>query len=169
MSAMAMPLALATDTWNEVAFSAASQVYGVSSRVAAAVNSHLSMIDLTRRLWNVDKALKEMLETFYREAAKDASRKTIEPVSPEKVDMAVSLLLELCGKIDELYSSAKAKGLTNRTLVGTVFNSIRVRSDDLRDIAESVQLSREPSIEDIFTRAAGELKRGETFDLASIK
>jgi hypothetical protein len=152
-----------------MAYRAASQVFGVSSRVASAANGYRSMFDLTRRLWSVDSALKELLETFYREEAKAAAQGTSEPPSPEKLDMAINTLVSLCGKIDELYAMAKAKGLTNRTLVGTVLNSICVRNDDLRDIVESVQLSKEPEVDRVFERAAREFESDQTFDLASIK
>jgi hypothetical protein len=165
---MAMPIALGTDTWNEAAFNAASQVFSVSSRVSSAVGNQLNILDLTRRLWKMDRLLKELLETFYREAA-NASQKVSEPPSKEQLDMAINTLLTVCGKIDEMYASAKSKGLTNRTLVGTVLNSIQVRSDELREITETILLSRESGVDEIFARAAGELERGETFDLASIK
>jgi hypothetical protein len=163
-----MPAVLGTDSWNADAFGAASALFRVSGKVSASVSSQLTLLTLAGRLWGIDHQLKELLEKFYRETS-TPSNQSIRP-SEERVRGALATLRTLCGHIEELYNTGKARGLTNRTLIGTSLNSIRVRGDELLDIVESVELSMEPqAFEPIFEKALEEFKRGEAHDLASIK
>jgi hypothetical protein len=44
-----------------------------------------------------------------------------------------------------------------------------VRSDELLDIVESVELALDPSVHEVFDRALSEFESGETIGLAEIK
>jgi hypothetical protein len=163
-----MPIALGTDSWNADAFGAASAVFRVSSRVTSSTSNYIELMALAGRLWGIDRQLKNLLEKFYDGVTKPSAQVT--PPTEERLKSAVTTLRALCGKIDELYGVSKAHGLTNRTLVGTILNSIRVRGDELLDIVESVELSMNPEpLEPFFEKALAEFERGETVGLASIK
>jgi hypothetical protein len=163
-----MPMALGTDSWNADAFGATSAVFRVSSKVSSAASSYADLLSLAGKFWRIDRQLKNLLERFYG-GVENPPPQVVAP-SEESLRSSLAALRTLCGKIDELYNIGKAHGLTNRTLVGTVLNSIRVRSDELLDIAESVELSMCPEVTaPLFDKALAELERGETFDLASIR
>ena len=165
-----MPTVLGTDTWNADVLGAAASAFRVSARVVSQrVGNHMNLLRMAGGLWSLDTQLKNILEGFYTEVSK-VSQTPVVPPTEERLRSAILSLRTLCGKIDELYNMAKAAGLTNRTLIGTALNSIRVRGDELLDIAESAELSLEAEVtEPIFAKALGELERGETFDLASIR
>ena len=159
---------LGTDTWNAEAFGATSAAYRISARVSDSLNNYFRFVPLVRDLWSLDSKLKEILERFYEGV--ESPQESTTPPAAETIQSAVFGLRTLCGKIDEFYSKSKARGLTNRTLVGTALNSIRVRGEELLDIADTVDMSLHPeNFEPIFDKALNEYRRGETFDLASIK
>lgn len=163
-----MPITLGTDSWNADAFGATSAVFRVSSKLSAAASGYADFVTLAGTLWGIDRKLKNLLEQFYTGVSNPPAHVTAP--SEERLRNSLATLRTLCNKIDELYGVGKAQGLTNRTLVGTVLNSIRVRGDELLDIVESVELSMCPDdVEPLFQKAAAELERGETFDLASIR
>ena len=128
----------------------------------------MALIGLAGKLWKLDTQFKDLIETFY-EGVKQPNVNN-DPVSPEKLHAALDLLRGLCSQADEIYRAGKANGLTNRTLVGTSLNSVRVRSDELLDIVESVQITLPSSeIDQILSSSIDEYKRGESFQLADIK
>ena len=161
-------IALSTDTWNAEAYGTTSAVFRASASVAQSISGHLRWVSLAKDFWSIDRQLKALLESFYREAAK--------PVDPaacpteESLRSSLAMLRTLCEKIEDLYAAGKSNGLTNRSIIGTSLNSIRVRGDELMDIVEGVQLSLSPQdFEPSFTKALDEYRKNETFDLASIK
>jgi hypothetical protein len=44
-----------------------------------------------------------------------------------------------------------------------------LRADDILDLAESLELAINPDVDSIYEKSLEELKRGQTFDLESIK
>jgi hypothetical protein len=162
MSAAA--IALGTDGWNAEAYGAASSAFGVS----LSLKGYFGQIALAGKLWSLDKKLKDLLERFYKAAGSSADSSPAP--TRERIESAIETLRSICGKIDEVYSIAKARGLTNWTLIGTALNSIRVRGSELLEIADAAELSLHPeTFEPAFDKALEEYRRGATFDLASIK
>ena len=78
-------------------------------------------------------------------------------------------LREMCTAIEDLHGRAKSIGLTNRSIVGASLNSVRLRSDEILDIVESIETSMNPAAEAIIDRSVEEYRRGESYDLASVR
>ena len=164
---MPAQIVLGTDAWNADVFQASSKAFRVAPALSAAIDNHLAFVRVAAALWRLDSQLKAILEKFYRQAVPSIRRENL-PL--EKIRESIAAIKTLCSKLDEVYNAGKAAGLTNRALVGTALNSIRVRSDELSDIAESAELSLDPEpLDAIFDKSIEEHHAGRSFDLASIK
>jgi hypothetical protein len=152
--------------WNADIVRAASlskQVYEGASTVVKSLAGNLS---LTKNLWTLDSKLAWLLESFYRAAEHP---QVVPPVSEDVVRNALSSLREVCEKCDAVYNKAKARGLTNRRFMGPALNSIRVRSDELLDIVETVEISLSGSgVDAIFDKALAELHSGATVKVSDL-
>jgi hypothetical protein len=154
-----------SDQWRAEAHRAASLAF----RVSAALDNHAQMISLAANVWQLDRALSKFLEGIYLDIERRVKNNIPpEPVKKEVLAESLRTLRTTANTIEGLYSRAKASGLTNRTLVGTALNSVRVRGDEILDLVESIELAMNPDIDKIFEKSLDEFKRGETFELADI-
>jgi len=164
---MEVPMVLGTASWNADALEATSIAYRASSRIAGAVDNRLALLALAGKLWKLDSHLKNLLESFYREVERNEKRQN---ATEDQVRAGIGTLRNLATQLEALYIQGRSARLTNRTLVGTVLNSVRVRADELFDIAESVELAMNPSsgIDEVFQRSLDEYQRGESLELSNI-
>jgi hypothetical protein len=152
--------------WNADVNNAASlskQVYDGTSKV---VKSFIGDLALTKDLWTLDSKLASLLEGFYKAAEQPV---VVQPAMEGIIRETLTSLREICDKCESLYSKAKSQGLTNRRLMGPALNSIRVRSDELLDIVETVEISLDGSgVDAIFDKALAELHSGATVKVSDI-
>jgi hypothetical protein len=158
--------ALWNPLWNadvRAAESLSKQVYDGASK---AVKGFVGGLALTKDLWRLDSKLASLLEGFYKAAEQPVA---VQPVMEDAVRNTLTSLRVICDKCDALYDSAKSRGLTNRRWMGPAFNSIRVRSDELLDIVETVEISLDGSgVDAIFDKALAELHSGATVKVSDV-
>jgi hypothetical protein len=159
--------ALWNPIWNADVNTAASlskQVYDGATRV---VKSFVGDLALTKDLWTLDSKLASLLEGFYRAAEQPMVAQP--PPMEGVIRDTLRSLREICDKCDALFNTARSRGLTNRRLMGPALNSIRVRSEELLDIAETVEISMDgPAVDAIFDNALAELHSGATVKVSDI-
>jgi hypothetical protein len=157
--------ALVNPLWNADVNRAASLSVRAYEGASKVIRGTLSQITLTRDLWKLDSLLASLLETFYNAAEK--------PMSPPEVQHEIrktlAALRSICDQCDGLYNTAKSRGLTNRRLMGPALNSIHVRSEELFDIIEAVEISLDSSgVDAIFDEALAELQSGATVKISDL-
>jgi hypothetical protein len=145
----------------------ASDTKTLASKVSASVRNHANIIQITTYLWRLDNRLRQFLEAFYKAVEANVPPATL----PTKEDVlsALKSLRSICESIDQMYNSGKAAGLTNRRFVGAALNSVRVRSEELSDIGDSIELSLSPETDAIFDKALAALHSGDVIDFAQLK
>lgn len=154
------------DLWRADVHKSAS----LALRLSAAVQNHAWVMALAADVWCLDFALRKVIEQVYVDYEhRIESGIPAEPVSDEAIAEALASTRALCNTIDRVYEKARAGGLTNRRMVGAAFNSIRLRSDELRELVEAAELSMNPEVDKMFDRTREEFERGEVFDLTAIK
>jgi len=140
----------------------------LASKVSASIRNQANILQLARNLWGLDARLREFLEKFYKQV-ETGTPATGTPPTEEDVRSALKSLRSISESIEEMYNTGKAVGLTNRRFVGAALNSVRMRSDELRDIGESVELSLVPETDAIFDKALAALRAGDVVDFAQLK
>jgi hypothetical protein len=153
---------IGSDLWTAHAYGALSVAY----RVSAALQRQANVINLAGKIWRLDRILASLLNDIYTGA--ENPKPNPGPVSTERIHAAIETLHSLHRAVERLYTSLLDSGLANRTLIGTPTNSLRSRADDLLDIAEAIELSMNPAINDVFEESLEELHRGEAFDLSAL-
>ncbi len=153
-----------TDLWQ-------AEVYGAlsaASRLSASVKQGLSTVQLGAKLWSFDRLLKKSFETIYYQIEHPDA-------SPAPFDRAVALvsvveLRKLYGTVQTIYSRAKDRGLTNRSLTNSSLTSIVHRSEQFLELADWIEdVLTDNTIDEKFDRSLDEFKRGEVFDLPRLK
>ena len=152
-----------TDVWNATAY----RVLSVAYKVSASVRNHVAAAKMAHLLWSFDRLLTGFLEEIYTKA--ESGYKPPEPVTPEQIAAAIQTLRQIHRAVERIYVALKAVGMANRSLIGGPLGSLRLRADDILDLAESLELAVNPDVDSIFEKSLEELKRGQTFDLESIK
>jgi hypothetical protein len=163
---------LGNPRWNADAYLAESFASKVSDAVSGAIEKQINGLILAKDLWQLDGHLRKFLEAVYTDAEQRAtSGEKPTPASEDNLRSALKALRRACESIGETYKRAKAAGLTNRRLAGTALNSVRVRSGEILDIVESVELSLNHSeaVDAIFDKALQDLEQGNTVDFAQLK
>lgn len=107
-------------------------------------------------------------EKFYKQV-ETGTPVTVTPPTEEDVQSALKSLRSISESIEDMYNTGKAVGLTNRRFVGAALNSVRMRSDELEDIGESIELSLVPETDAIFDKALAALRAGDVVDFAQLK
>jgi hypothetical protein len=107
-------------------------------------------------------------EKFYKQV-ETGTPVTVTPPTEEVVQSALKSLRSISESIEDMYNTGKAVGLTNRRFVGAALNSVRMRSDELEDIGESIELSLVPETDAIFDKALAALRAGDVVDFAQLK
>lgn len=138
------------------------------SKLSASIRNHANILQLTGYVWSLDGRLRDFLEGFYK-AMESETPASANPPTEEDINSALTSLRSISESIEKLYNSAKALGMTNRRFVGAALNSVRVRSDELRDISESVELSLAPETDATFEKALAALRAGDVVDFAQLK
>jgi hypothetical protein len=155
---------LATPSWRLDAMRAET----LTSKVSASVRNQANILRVAGNLWTLDGRLRDFLEKFYKQVEKGAPA-LVTPPTEEDLQSALKSLRNITDSIEEMYNRGKAGGLTNRRFVGAALNSVRMRSEELRDIAESVDLSMAPETDAIFDKALAALRVGDVVDFAQLK
>ncbi len=151
--------------WKQEANGTASMV----SRVARAVSGRAWYLFIAADVWLLDRSLKSFLNDIYECIEKPKPRaKDAEPVTDEAILELTESFRSLYRDIDRLHSLAKRAGLTNTTLTGAAFNSVRLRAEDVLDLAETIEMLVKGSTKAIFERALEERRRGEVYSLDQI-
>ena len=123
-------------------------------------------MNIAGKIWRLDRMLANIVEEIY--TGVEHPQPNPEPVSPEQITSAIATLRSLHDAIEKLYGSLRKGGFSNRSLIGSPINSLRAHSDDLLDIAETIELSMNPDIKQVFDKSLDELHRGEVFDLDAL-
>jgi hypothetical protein len=150
------------DAWNADAFSAAS----FALKVSAAFKNRANALTLAARLWKLDGVLADLLNKIYSaiKVAKPATRPT-----EQSIRSALSALRTICEANETIYLAAKSTGLTNGRFTGTALNSIRVRTDEILDLVEAIEIAMDdPNVDGIFEKSLAELERGETISMSAL-
>lgn len=148
------------DSWNESAYATLAAAW----RVSASLKRHAAILSLARDLWKLDRMLKDFLERIYK--AVENPPKVPEPVTPDQVMAMADALQKIHATIDSNYTRARNGGLTNHSILGIVFNSVKVRSEEILDIGDWLASYSDPDADRLLDRAIDELHRGEVHDLA---
>lgn len=153
-----------TDDWNASAYAALS----VASKVSAAVRQQGTIFSLTRDVWKLDSLLRDFLNNIYK-AVESPPAPPAEPITEEATLDAANTLLRLHGVIDAIYSRTKRAGLTNRRFIGMALNSVKTRAEEIRDIAEAIELSLDPNVDALLNQSIEDLHNGNVHDLPTFK
>jgi len=164
VSASAIALAgVGKDQWN-------ASVYGslsVASRIASAVRDRSRAFQVALLLRKQNKQLAEFLEGVHlRIEGKIPVEPSAEPLSHEKAENALRSLRELSAQLFGIYQEAKAKRLTNHSLLAGGLSRIRIYSEDIAELADWLEGALDPkAVEDVFERARKETEEGNIFDI----
>jgi len=145
----------------------ASRTKALATKVSASIRNQANILQLASNLWRLDGRLREFLETFYK--AVESSVASGPPPTKEDIESTLKSLHSISDSIEEMYNVGKAGGLTNRRFVGAALNSVWMRSEELRDIGKSVELSMTPETDAIFDKALAALRGGDVVDFAQLK
>lgn len=157
---------LSSDQWNAYAYSAVSVTY----RVSAAVQKRAAAAVIATSLWRLDRLVSKLLATLYSSVENAPSNPNPDPITPEQVSSAVQTLRKLHATVESLYSRIQSSGLIHSPLVGASASSLRAHADEILEIAEWLELTQDSSGADgIFEESLAEFRRGEVFDLDSIR
>jgi hypothetical protein len=154
---------LATPSWRHNA----SRAETLALKVSVSIRNQANILKVTRNLWALDGRLRGFLEAFYK--AVEAGTPPTTPPKKEDIESALKTLRSISDSIEGMYNVGKAGGLTNRRLIGAALNSVRMRSEELREIGESVELALAPETDAIFDKALAALHAGDVVDFAQIK
>ena len=152
-----------SDLWNASAHTAISVTY----RISAALKAHANVLNLTGKLWRMDRLLAQLLEAVYTGAENPPPNPEL--VTPERLSAAIAMLRNLHSAIERVSTGIERCGLTNNGLIGAPASSIRAHADDIFDLAESLELAMNPDIDAIFSKSLEEYRRGEVFELQDIR
>jgi len=145
----------------------AARAETLALKVSASVRNQANILQVARNLWALDGRLREFLEAFYKSVEAGTSPTT--PPTMEDIDSSLKSLRRISDSIDGMYNTGKASGLTNRRFIGAALNSVRMRSEELREIGESVELALAPETDAIFDKALAALHAGDVVDFAQLK
>lgn len=144
-----------------------SRTKALASKVSASIRNQANVIQVAGNVWRLEGRLREFLENFYK--AVEAAVPSTTPPTQEDIEAALKSLRSISESIEEMYNTGKAGGLTNRRFIGAALNSVRMRSDELREIGESVELSLTTETDAIFDKALAALRSGDVIDFAQLK
>lgn len=148
------------DSWNESAYA----TLAIAWRVSASLKRHAAIFSLAKDLWKLDRMLKDFLGRIYK--AVENPPKAPEPVTHDQIMAMADALQKIHATIDSNYTRARSAGLTNYPVVGTVFNSVKLRSEEILDIGDWLAAYLDPDTDQLLDRAIDELHRGEVHDLS---
>jgi hypothetical protein len=147
------------DNWNAAAY----ETLAVAFRLSASLKKHAAILSLTRDVWQLDRLLKGFLEQIYKGAENPPAMP--EPVTKEQIAACAETLRTIHTTVDSTYTRARNGGLTNSMLAGPVFNSVKLRSEEILDIADWLISYSDPDVDQLLNRAIDGLHRGEMHDL----
>ena len=136
----------------------------IASQLSGAIQKHTAHLKLLACVWKLDRALRRFLEDIYK-ATENPVVAPVEPVTEDQIREAADICLKIHRDIDNVFTRAKRMGLTNSTVIGAGFNSVKVRSEDILDIGDALALSINPRVDAVFERSLEDLRRGEVYDL----
>jgi len=156
-----------TDKWNASAYAALS----VASSVSASVKAQATIFSLSRDVWKLNGMLRNFLEEIYRRAAENVPAPT-EPVTKEQKEQmmeAARTLQHIHRTIEQLYTRAKAAGLTNRRFIGAALNSVKVRAEELLEFGDALEMSLNEDVDAFLEHSLEDLRSGNVYDLPAFK
>ena len=159
----AIPIDLiGTDAWNATAYRLVSLGY----KISASIRPQVAKAQLASALWKFDRYLSGFLRQFYEHVE---SNKKSEPANREQVLAGIETLKLIHAAAEKIDSGLRAAGFSNHSLIAGPLTSLRAHSDEVLDLAESVELMLNPDpLNKIFDASIEELRRGETAGLESI-
>jgi hypothetical protein len=152
-----------TDAWNAYAYDALS----LASKLSAALKGQSDILSLTHKVWKLDALLRDFLAEIYR--AVENPPKVQEPITEETILDAAHTLRRLHQLVDGAYSLARNAGLTNHKFIGAPLNSIKVRSEEILEIGEALELALDPKVDAMLNRSIEDLHNGIVYDLPTLK
>src|ERR1700722_14295521 len=129
------------DTWNASAHAALA----VAWKVSVTVRTHGTLLALASKTWKLDNLLKKLLEEIRTAVANP--QMPSQAITKDQVLEAARTCQQLYRTIDHMYARAKTAGLTNRILVGAALNSVKLRSEEILDIGDALELSVDQSVD----------------------
>src|SRR5713101_4588151 len=152
-----------TDAWNASAYAALSMAW----RVSASLRTQSAILTLTRDVWKMDSMFRHFLEKIYKAAENQVPPS--EPVTEQQILEAAKICRQIHGTVEQFYSRAKGAGLTNRRFIGAALNSIKVRSEEILDIGDALELSINSEVDKFLDRSLEDLRSNNTYDLPVFK
>jgi hypothetical protein len=149
-----------TDAWNAAFYAAMAAV----AKAAEKVQEKSKSLSLPARLWKLDRDLRSFVGGLYKPVSEISPGTS----SPEAQREAADKLYQLHRSIEDMYSKMQRAGRTNQTLTGGSLRSIRKQGLDLEEIAESIHLSLDPKIHQLFDEARRERETDDTVTMESL-
>jgi hypothetical protein len=157
---------LGTDRWN-------TDVYGsltAASQVSSALKNGALSVRLAYLLHVLNRRLKHFFEELYNTVDHPNPVELEQTPPAADIEQAISAIRQLSTSLHSTYDRAKRLRLTNNSLLGGALGRLHVYSEDLSEVAEWLEMLREPSsYEDAFKRAAGEKEQGQVFNLSQVQ
>jgi hypothetical protein len=151
------------DRWN-------ADIYGVmslASRLSSLVKDRAATVKVAYHIRRLDSSLAKLFTEI---------RKAIEEGTPKGHGVTLEHIVEISeslGKLheilDKFHEACRRSRLTNNSLVAGSIKSINNYKDEVLELSELLDLSRQPEVvKSIYNRAKAEKERGELFDLSEV-
>ena len=150
--------------WKEGAEGSESLV----DQISKSVSGHAWYLLIAKDIWHLDSLLKSFIGSINQRIENSKQAPTTQAVTKEQALEVATRFKSLYADIEKTYSNAKRHDLTNRTLTGVAFNSVKQRSEELLDIAENIELAVSGAANTIFAETMDEYRRGEHYGLDQI-
>ena len=123
-----------------------------------------STLPLPVKLWSAERDLKSFIQQMLEFTDKVRSNIAIYRLIPGISDL-IAKMLGLSTSINKIYSTAKRRGFTNRTLTAASLNLIRNHGVKLFEVAETLELVLDPLTDEGFRLAREEYAGGSRLGL----
>jgi hypothetical protein len=156
-----MEAAITFEQWN-LDFQEASAAL---AHAQASIKWGAGFVGIAVRLWDSAFALKRIVRM---QESLERNVNGWPGLEPALAKLATNTF-ELASSADGLFEVGAHGRLTNRSLTGAPLQSIRKYSEEIRDFAERLQISPDPTLRDDIAEALEEYRSGETVSLEDLR
>jgi hypothetical protein len=125
-------------------------------RVQESVKQQVGYLGLLNGLWKSSRDLKALNALL-----KILSETPDGILTDEAIKSHIAELRNLLKNIENLIDAAKSRGLTNRTLTGAGFESIRKSGEYIADYLEALEMSTDPEVLKAIDEGRHQIERGD--------
>jgi ribosomal protein L17 len=125
-------------------------------RVQAAVKQQCGLFGLLNGLWKSSRDLKALNVSL-----KAISELPDGVLSEEFIQSHLPQVRKLLRSIETLIDTAKSRGLTNRSLTSSAFESIRSRGEYIANYLDALEMSIDPEVLKAIEDGRSQIQRGE--------